>query len=171
MDSPVSQDIWEKMRLQLVPFFGERLRIVMPESWSEHYETWFKEIEAYSFRESLRYNTEELKIRLNEECLLLLFIVVNGNPEGVILGYRVKREQGATFYLDTFAVKTKGKGIGRIMLTTIIKWAILNGFQAIELDTEAENELGIPLQHFYETFGFVVQRVEADGNITMKLVL
>ncbi|MFW9976226.1 MAG: GNAT family N-acetyltransferase [Candidatus Thorarchaeota archaeon] len=142
-----------------------------PEVWSDHFENWFKEIEAESFRESLRYNTEELKIRLNEEDLLLLFIVVNGDPEGVILGYRVTREQGATFYLDTFAVKTKGKGIGRIILSTIIKWATLNGFQAIELDTEAENELGIPLQHFYETFGFVVQRVEDDGNITMKLVL
>jgi len=166
-----SQDLWEKMSAQLIPILGENLRIVTPEAWSDQYGHWFKEIEAESFRESLRYDTNELETRMSEENVLLLFILVKERPEGVILGYPVKRSQGSTFYLDTFAVRTRGKGIGHIVLTSIIQWANLNRFHAIELDTEAENEIGIPLQRFYERFGFVVQNIEDDGNITMSLTL
>jgi ribosomal protein S18 acetylase RimI-like enzyme len=171
MSSSFSQDVWEMMRNQLIPFFGDGLHIVISESWSDQYEAWFKEIEVESFRESLRYNTEELKTRLNEEKVLLLFMLVNECPKGVILGYPVKRERGDTFYLDTFAIKTRGKGIGKIVLRFIIQWAKSNGFSVIELDTEAENEVGFPLQRFYEGLGFTVQRVEDDGNITMILNL
>ncbi len=166
-----SRDAWEKLRTQLIPFFGDAVHIVIPESWSAQYEKWFKEIEVSSFRESLRYNTEELKTRLNEKDVVMIFLVVNDSPEGVILGYPVKREQVKIFYLDTFAVRTRGKGIGRIVLRFIIQWAKLNGYYAIEIDTEAENEVGIPLQRFYESFDFVVQSIADDGNITMTLTL
>jgi len=166
-----SHEVWEKLRLQLIPFFGSGLQVFIPESWSDLYENWFKEIEAGSFRESLRYNTEEIKTRLTGKNVLILFMVVNERPEVVILGYSAKRERGDIFYLDTFAVRTKGKGIGRIVLSSIIQWAKLNGYYAIELDTEAENEEGVPLQRFYERFGFVVQCIEDDGNITMSLSL
>ena len=124
-----------------------------------------------SFREPLRYNSEELQSRMNKYQVLLLFILVGENPEGMILGYPVERDQGLTFYLDTLAVKTRGKGIGRVILSSIIQWARQNEFSAIELDTEAENEVGIPLQRFYEKMGFIVQSIEDDGNITMSLTL
>ena len=108
---------------------------------------------------------------MNKNQVLLLFILVGENPEGIILGYPVERDQGLTFYLDTFAVKKRGKGIGRIVLSSIIQWAKQNEFTSIELDTEARNEIGIPLQRFYENMGFIVQRVEDNGNITMSLTL
>ena len=171
MPSSSSQDVWETMRAQLIPFFGDELQVVVPDSWSEEYERWFKDIEIHSFRESLRYNTEELQTRMNKNQVLLLFILVGERPEGMILGYPVERNQGAAFYLDTFAVKTRGKGIGGVMLSSIIQWAKLNEFTTIELDTEDKNEAGIPLQRFYENMGFVVQRIEDDGNITMSLTL
>ncbi|KXH70310.1 MAG: hypothetical protein AM326_04415 [Candidatus Thorarchaeota archaeon SMTZ-45] len=159
------------MKDQLLPLLGDDLRVVMAKSWSDQYERLFKDIEAHSFRESLRYSTEELQTRMTEENVLLLFIILNKRSEGVILGYPVKRKEGSTFYLDTFAIRTRGKGIGRIVLNSIIQWAKLNRYDAIELDTEAENEVGIPLQRFYETFGFKVLRIEDDGNITMSLTL
>jgi GNAT superfamily N-acetyltransferase len=159
------------MRMQLIPFFGSDVQVLIPVSWSKKYETWFKDIESVSFRESLRYSTEELDTRLNEKNALILFIVVNEQPEGVILGYPVQREQKEIFYLDTFAVRTRGKGIGRIVLSSIIQWAKWHGYHAIELDTEAENETRIPLQRFYESLDFVVQCIEDDGNITMSHTL
>ena len=171
MDSSFSLDVWEKMRMQLLPFFDGDLHIIMPDSWSDQYEVWFKSIEAKSFRETLRYNSAELESILNKENILVLFILVDDIPEGVILGYPVDRAQGNTFYLDTFAIRTRGKGIGRIVLDSLIHWARLNEFSIIELDTESENEVGIPLQHFYESFGFTVQNIEEDGNITMSLEL
>ena len=171
MPNSYSQDVWETMRMQLVPFFGDELQVVIPDSWSNQYERWFKDIEMQSFRESLRYNTEDLQSRMNKNQVLLLFILVGENPEGIILGYPVERDQGLTFYLDTFAVKKRGKGIGRIVLSSIIQWAKQNEFTSIELDTEARNEIGIPLQRFYENMGFIVQRVEDNGNITMSLTL
>lgn len=171
MPNSSSQDVWESMRVQLVPFYGDELQIIIPDSWSDQYEKWFKDIEMQSFREPLRYTTEELQTRMNKEQVLLLFILVGENPEGMILGYPIEENQGSTFYLDTFAVKTRGKGIGRIMLSSIIRWATQNEFSAIKLDTEAENEIGIPLKQFYENMGFVVECIEEDGNITMHLIL
>ncbi|NHI89584.1 MAG: GNAT family N-acetyltransferase [Candidatus Thorarchaeota archaeon] len=166
-----SQQVWEIMRMNLVPFLGDEVHIVIPDSWSNQYEQWFKDIEMQSFRETLRYTTEELQTRMKKKQVLLLFILVGANPEGMILGYALEESQGTTFYLDTFAVKTRGKGIGKIMLSSIIKWATQNEFSAIVLDTEAENEIGIPLQQFYENMGFVVECIEDDGNITMRLIL
>ena len=171
MPSSSSQQVWEMMRLQLVPYLGDEVQVVIPNSWSDRYEQWFKDIEMQSFRETLRYTTEELQTRMNKKQVLLLFILVGENPEGMILGYPSDENQGTSFYLDTFAVKTRGRGIGRIMLSSIIKWATQSAFSAIVLDTEAENEIGIPLQHFYENMGFVVECIEDDGNITMRLPL
>jgi len=165
------QGVWDKMRDQLVPLLGAALHIEITDTWSSHYEDWFKELEVQSFRESLRYNSEELQAILREENVLFLFIVSNEIPEGVILGYPVKSESDAVFYFDTFAIRRRGKGIGRIVLRSIIEWAEMSGFKAIDLDTEAMNEIGIPLQKFYEDFGFVVQRIDDDGNIKMRLVL
>lgn len=156
---------------QIQPFFENALRIIIPQSPSEEHQKWFHELEAQSFRESLRYDRKELEERLEQDNLLFLFIVANDNPEGVILGYQVTREKGKTFYFDTFAVRRKGKGIGRIVLNHIIEWAKASDYDVIELDTEAENEVGIPLQKFYESVGFVVERIEDDGNITMSLTL
>jgi GNAT superfamily N-acetyltransferase len=166
-----SQQVWEMMRLRLVPFLGKEVQVVIFDSWSNRYEQWFKDIEMQSFREPLRYTNEELQTRMNKKKVLLLFILVEENPEGMILGYPLEENQGTTFYLDTFAVKARGKGIGKIMLSSIIKWATQNDFSAIVLDTEAENEIGIPLQQFYENMGFVVECIEDDGNITMRLTL
>ncbi len=159
------------MRSQLVKVFGDGLRIEITNSWSSHYEEWFKELEIQSFRESLRYDSKELQTILTEKNVLLLFLVANDSPEGVILGYPLKHEHGDVFYLDTFAIRTRGKGIGGVVLRALIEWAKVSEFKAIELDTEAMNEIGIPLQRFYEQFGFVVLCVEDDGNIKMRLTL
>ena len=164
------QDIWNRLAKQLQPLLGSSLRIVIPGAPSEIHHTWFHELENRSFRESLRYNEKELDERLKQEDVLFLFLIADDIPEGVILGNRVTRSDRKTFYLDTLAIRRKGKGIGKIVLSHLIEWAKASGYAAIELDTEAENEDGIPLKKFYETAGFMVQYIEDDGNITMSLI-
>ena len=164
------QDIWKRLVDHLKSQFGPSLHIVIPESPSEIHHTWFHELEKQSFRESLRYDEKELEERLKQEDVLFLFLIADDIPEGVILGNRVTRSDRKTFYLDTLAIRRKGKGIGKIVLSHLIEWAKASGYAAIELDTEAENEDGIPLKKFYETAGFMVQYIEDDGNITMSLI-
>jgi ribosomal protein S18 acetylase RimI-like enzyme len=171
MDSSLSLDIWERMRLELQPLFNDAVDIVYPQSLTAQYQNWFWDIEAQSFRESLRYDIRELEKRFKAKNVLLLFIVVNHEPEGVILGYKDYSEERNIFYLDTIAVKTRGMGIGRIMVRHLIEWAKACGYTAIVLDTEEVTEIGIPLVQFYKKLGFVIQNIEDDGNITMSFQL
>jgi GNAT superfamily N-acetyltransferase len=171
MNSSGSLSLWEEMKLDLQPLYNGTIQIVHPKSLSPEYQEWFREIEAESFRESLRYDFRELEKRLNEKEVLFLFIVVNHKPEGVILGYKDYSEKRNIFYLDTIAIKTRGRGIGGIVLKYLIMWAKSSGYTSIILDTEERTEIGIPLVQFYKKQGFVIQNIEDDGNITMSLKL
>jgi GNAT superfamily N-acetyltransferase len=164
--------IWGQLKNELQPILGDRVEIVFPETWSEKYLSWFREIERSSFRPSLAYSEEEIMERLAEEDVLMMFITVDDCPEGLLLGYTYVDMPVETFYLDTIAVKQKGKGVGRIISMVLIKWAKKMGYKRMQLDTEYENEKGIPLNLFYESLGFKVVDIDDElGNITMQLPL
>jgi len=164
--------IWGEIRGGLKPILGDCVEVVFPETWSETYLSWYREIEQSSFRPSLTYSEAEILERLSEEDVLMLFITIDGHPEGLFLGYTLGGVTIETFYIDTIAVKQKGRGIGRIILTVIIKWAKKMGYRLIQLDTEYENEKGFLLSSFYEHLGFKVVDVDDEiGNITMQLKL
>ncbi len=164
--------IWRQMRRELVPILGPTVKLVFPETWSEQYLTWYREIEQSSFRPSLTYSEEEIMERLAEEDVLMMFITVDGVPSGQVLGYTLHGVLTEIFYLDTIAVKQRGRGIGRIIMTALIRWAKKMGYRIIQLDTEFENEVGFHLSSFYEHIGFrVVDSDEETGNITMQLFL
>ncbi|MFW9958482.1 MAG: GNAT family N-acetyltransferase [Candidatus Odinarchaeota archaeon] len=164
--------IWEEIRNGLKPILGDGVELVFPETWSETHLSWYREIEQSSFRPSLTYSEEEIMERLSEEDVLMMFITVDGHPEGLLLGYTLGGVSVETYYLDTIAVKQKGRGIGRIILTVLIKWAKKMGYRRMQLDTEYENEKGIPLSSFYEHLGFKIVDIDDEiGNITMQLTL
>jgi ribosomal protein S18 acetylase RimI-like enzyme len=164
--------IWGEIRSQLKPILGNEIELVFPETWSERFLSWYREIEQSSFRSSLTYSEDEISECLAEEDVLMMFITVDGLPEGLLLGYTLTGVLVETFYLDTIAVKQKGRGIGRIILTVLIKWAKKMGYRQIQLDTEFENEKGILLSSYYERFGFKVVEVDDEiGNVTMRLTL
>jgi GNAT superfamily N-acetyltransferase len=164
--------IWGQLKNELKPILGDRVEIIFPEAWSEKYLSWFREIEQCSFRPSLTYSEEEIMERLAEEDVLMMFITVDDRPEGLLLGYTYVNTAVETFYLDTIAVKQKGKGVGRIVSVVLIKWAKKMGYKRMQLDTEFENEKGIPLSLFYEHLGFKVVDIDDElGNITMQLFL
>lgn len=164
--------IWKQIRTAAVSVLGEDAEIIFPEIWSERYLSWYKEIERSSFRPSLTYSIEEIEERLQKEAVLLMFIVNGDVPEGLIFGYRLEESSDDIFYLDTVAVKQKGRGLGKVIFNTIISWAKKMGFSSIQLDTEHENEIGFQLVKFYQNLGFqIIYSDEETGNITMQLKL
>ncbi len=164
--------IWGEIRSGLKPILGDGVKLVFPEIWTEGHLSWYREIEQSSFRPSLTYGEEEIMERLSEQDVLMMFITVDDHPEGLLLGYTFEGVSLETFYIDTIAVKQKGRGIGRIIMTVLIKWAKKMGYRQIQLDTEYENEKGFLLSSFYEHLGFKVVDIDDEiGNITMQLKL
>jgi len=164
--------IWKHIRTASVSILGEGVEVFFPEVWSEKYLSWYREIEQSAFRPSLRYSREEIDERLENEAVLMMFILNNNVPEGLVLGYRLEDTTEDIFYLDTIAVKQKGRGLGKNILKVLFDWARKMGFSSVQLDTEYENETGIRLSNFYQKLGFkVINTEEETGNITMQLRL
>ena len=164
--------IWKNIRTALVPILGDSVEVYFPETWSQKYLSWYREIEQSAFRLSLRYSSEEIDERLENEAVLMMFILNGNTPEGLVLGYRLDDTTDDIFYLDTIAVKQKGRGLGKNILKVLFDWARKMGFSSIQLDTEYENETGVQLSNFYQKLGFnVINTDEETGNITMRLKL
>jgi GNAT superfamily N-acetyltransferase len=87
------------------------------------------------------------------------------------LGYSIPDESKKSFYLDTFAVKPRGKGIGNIVIKFLIRWAKTKKYHSIMLDTELKNEKGMPLQQFYAQHEFKTISASGKEDIVMKRIL
>lgn len=167
----VDDPLWAELMGKLSPLYDGSLQLIFPDEWNEKYYSWFHEIEREDFRLELRYAYEEIARLLTHPNPLFFFVTRNGEPEILVLGYSLKKEQEKTFYLDTFAVRQKGRRIGQIILGFLIEWARNMEYHAFLLDTEEEDEKGIPLRRFYEKNGFRVVARTQTGNLTMRLSL
>ena len=96
---------------------------------------------------------------------------MDGKPQIIVFGYSIPDESKKSFYLDTFAVKPRGKGIGNIVIKFLIRWAQTKKYYSIVLDTELKNEKGIPLQQFYAQHGFETISAAGKEDIVMKRIL
>ena len=163
---------WNRIETELTPILGKGVVVFFPQAWSNQYLIWYKEIEEDSFRPDLTYSQEEIEERLEKEEALMMFIIKDEYPEALVLGYRLEESSEDIFYLDTIAVRQKGRGIGKIILRVLIEWARKMGYSLIQLDTEEENEIGLRLSYFYQQLGFRIINSDEDiGNITMQLEL
>lgn len=171
MNRMKNDPIWNGLREELQHLLGDDIRLVFPESWSDECTIWFREVEQNAFRPQLQCSEADIQERLQMEGVLALFMFVDTSPEGVILGYHLDDAPVETFYLDTIAVKQKGKGIGPILIRWLVKWAKKNGYEQVALDTELENERGIHLRDFYLKLGFKQSYTDETGNIFMSLDL
>ena len=162
--------IWRQILDELVNLFEGELDIVFPTEWNKHYFSWFHSMETAGFRRELQYSFEELTKNLEKPELLFWFITVDGEPQILLLGYSIPDEQTKSFYLDTFAVRRRGEGIGDIVMEFLIRWAKTKQFQAIVLDTELRDEKGIPLQQFYSKHGFETVSI-SENDVIMKRML
>ena len=128
-------------------------------------------MEKYGFRRELQYNFKETQKNLENPDLVFLFITKDDEPQIVILGYSILDNQKKSFYLDTFAVKPRGKGIGNIVIQFLIRWAKTKNYNSINLDTEVQDEKGFPLKEFYSKLGFETISISEKGDVIMKFKL
>jgi len=174
-ENPIRQSekdnpLWRQLLRELAKMFEGELDIVFPTEWNRRYFSWFHSMEESSFRRALQYSFKELTKNLENPELVFWFITVEGEPQILLFGYAIPDEKAKSFYLDTFAVKRRGEGIGDIVMKFLIHWAQTKHYQVIVLDTELRDEKGIPLQHFYAKHGFETVSI-SETNITMKRML
>jgi GNAT superfamily N-acetyltransferase len=148
-----------------------KLNIVFPTELNKHYFSWFHIMEKVGFRQELRYSFEQLTKMLEKPELLLWFVTVDGKPQIILFGYSITDSNEKSFYLDTFAVKPRGAGIGNIVMEFLIRWAKTKKYNSIVLDTELRDEKGIPLQQFYVKHGFETVFSSEKGDLIMKRLL
>lgn len=163
--------LWRQLLRELAKTFKGELEIVFPTEWNRHYFSWFHSMEEAGFRRELRYSFEEVTKSLENPELLFWFIIMDCEPQILLFGYSIPDEQAKSFYLDTFAVRRRGEGIGNIVMEFLIRWAQTKQFQAIVLDTELRDEKGIPLQQFYAKHGFETVSISKKGDVIMKRML
>ena len=147
------------------------MKLVFPKEWNKNCFSLFHNMEKNGFRNELQYNFKEILKKLENPDLVFWFITKNYEPQIVFLGYSILDNQKKSFYLDTFAVKPRGKGIGNIVIQFLIRWAKTKNYDSISLDTELQDEKGFPLQHFYTKLGFETVSISEKGDIFMKLKL
>jgi GNAT superfamily N-acetyltransferase len=162
---------WRQLLGEFANLYEGRLEIVFPTEWNRHYFSWFHSMEEAGFRRELQYSFEELTRTLEKPELVFCFITVDGEPKILLFGYSTPDKEEKIFYLDTFAVKPRGEGIGNIVMEFLIQWAKTKQYKAIVLDTELRDEKGIPLQQFYAKHGFETASSSEKGDVTMKRML
>jgi GNAT superfamily N-acetyltransferase len=162
--------LWRQLLRELAAIFKGEVEIVFPTEWNRHYFSLFHGMEEAGFRQALQYSFEELTKNLEKPELVFWFITVDGEPQILLFGYAIPDEKAKSFYLDTFAVRRRGEGIGDIVMEFLIRWAKTKQYQAIVLDTELRDEKGIPLQQFYAKHGFETVST-SENDVTMKRML
>lgn len=160
--------VWQQLLDELSGMYEGRLELVFPSEWNSHYFAMFHGMEKSGFRRELHYSFEELQKNLENPELMFWFVTENKKPAILVLGYSTMHEQNSSFYLDTFAVKPRGKGIGNVVMLFLIQWAKTKHYHSIVLDTEINDEKGFPLQQFYTKLGFETVSISEKGDIVMK---
>ena len=163
-----SNPLWQVLIGELGVIFDGELELVFPTEWIQRYFEWFRNMEKTGFRQELRYSFEELTKTLQNPDLVFWFFTVNGQPQILFFGYSSLDEDKKAFYLDTFAVKRRGEGIGNIVMKLLIRWAKTKKFHSIFLDTEIKDEKGFPLQRFYAEHGFETVSTPKRGDVVMR---
>lgn len=164
-------EIWLQLKDELSRMYEGEIRLVRPKKCNDLCFQWFHILEEEDFRYELRYTQDEITQRLTYPDVLFFFVLREETPEILVLGYKLHDYEKPTFYLDTLAVRQRGRGIGHVVIRFLINRARNKKYQAILLDTEEKDEKGIPLQRFYEKHGFeTVSRTET-GDLIMKLTL
>jgi GNAT superfamily N-acetyltransferase len=162
---------WLQILGELGSRYEGRLEIVFPSKLNRYYFSWFNGMEEAGFRRELQYSFEQLTKMLEKPELVFWFITEDGKPQILLFGYSIPDEQRKSFYLDTFAVRPRGVGIGNLVMEFLIRWAQTKQYHAIVLDTEIRDEKGIPLQQFYAKHGFETASSSEKGDLIMKRLL
>lgn len=141
-------------------------------AWSRDLQQALETIEQCAFSPDLRYTFDEMVERAARPGFEGLLVSDGEGPAAIVLVYQLDDDASdsrGTLYLDTLAVRDRGRGMGTRLLTFLIRRSTDAGLSRIVLDTEgAASEL----PGYYRRFGFRPVRTERrSGNVTMELSL
>ena len=151
-----------------------------------HFSEWNRElhaalevIESVAFVSELRYTLEEMTQRAGKGGFEGVLVSDARGPAAIMIFYPLEDHLNEEnyIYLDTLAVRERGRGTGSRLLRYLIDRFRAEGFSGIELDTEAANdETGQDLPAIYRRFGFVQVTsatrpalTKIPDNLTMRL--
>lgn len=123
-------------------------------------------VDAYKFRQELRYRREEIIEHSGNPGFILITAELGGQPLGIVYGYD---EPEGGFFLDTLASMAEGRGIGHTLATLITIHAENTAHNNVTLYTEEEDEQGRKLRLFYQKMGFIHLFTAADKGDVMVL--
>ena len=125
-------------------------------------------VDSQKFREELRYKYEEVLFHGSLRGFILLIAHCGDRPLGLAYGYD-EGENG--FFLDTLASMVESKGIGSILATLMIIYALETKHSHVTLYTEEMDEKGRKLRRFYEQIGFKFLGSEEGKGDVMRMKL
>jgi GNAT superfamily N-acetyltransferase len=125
-------------------------------------------VDSQKFREELQYEHEEVLFHGSLRGFTLILVHCGDRPLGLVYGY----DEGENdFFLDTLASMVERKGIGSILVTLIIIYALETNHNYVTLYTEERDEKGRKLRRFYEQIGFKFLGSEEGKGDVMRLQL
>ncbi len=130
--------------------------------WDDSLLAIYHRIEERSFSRELVYTREELLKRQRNTGFEGLIQFVDNRATAVLMIY--DDAEPGVIYIDTLAVASPGRGIGRALLEALISVARGRGYRGLTLDTEWINEQGQQLVDFYRRFGFTAETAEGEGG-------
>jgi GNAT superfamily N-acetyltransferase len=166
-----TESVWMDLRTSFSEKLGKDVRLRFPSAWSPETYRLFQQLEGVSFRPTLRYTEQEMLARLKNPDVLLMYVMSVDLMEGVLFCYAEKPLRDRIYYLDTVAVRTRGIGLGKVMMHSLIAWAREKHYKRIRLDTEELDENGHHLAAFYSSLGFAKISEDMNADVTMELVL
>jgi GNAT superfamily N-acetyltransferase len=125
-------------------------------------------VDSQKFREELQYKREDVIFHGSLRGFILILAHCGDRPLGLAYGYD-EGENG--FFLDTLASVVESKGIGSILVTLIIIYALETSHNHVTLYTEERDEKGRRLRRFYEQIGFRFLGSEVRKGDVMRMQL
>ena len=125
-------------------------------------------VDSKKFRKELQYKHEEVLFHGSLRGFILILAHCGYRPLGLAYGYD-EGENG--FFLDTLASMVESKGIGSILATLVIIYALEGKHDYVTLYTEEMDEKGRKLRRFYEQIGFKFLGSEEGKGDVMRMKL
>ncbi len=124
-------------------------------------------IDHQKFREDLRYDIDELRMRFNNPGLFCLVLYLDEKPIAFDYGYN-DSERGK-YFSDSSATLIERKGIGGFLGILELVYLFEKGYDAVNFTTEKLDESGRPLQQIWENMGYRTVSVSPSGSVNMTL--
>ena len=124
-------------------------------------------IDHQKFREDLRYDIDELRLRFNNPGFFCLVLYLDEKPIAFDYGYN--DSEVGKYFSDSSATLIERKGIGGFLGILELVYLFEKGYDAVNFTTEKLDESGRPLQQIWENMGYKTVSVTPSGSVNMTL--